>query len=159
MTNAAAIILAAGRGKRMKSALPKVAHAVAGKPMLWRVAAAARAAGIPEIVFVLGHGREALAETAARFGGRVAVQERPLGTGDAARCGLAAVPPGVRDVVILCGDAPLIRPATIRRLAAARRRRNAAASVLTGWLPDPRGYGRVVRDDEGNVGRIVEEAD
>ena len=159
MKNVAAIILAAGQGKRMKSALPKVAHPVAGKPMLWRVAAAARAAGIPEIVFVLGHGREALADTAARFGGTVAVQERQLGTGDAARCGLAVLPPGAREVVILCGDAPLIRPATIRRLIAARRRRKAAAAVLTGVLPDPAGYGRVLRNDDGTVARIVEERD
>ena len=159
MKNVAAVILAAGQGKRMKSALPKVAHAVAGKPMLWRVAAAARAAGISEIVFVLGHGRETLADTAARFGGKVAVQERQLGTGDAARCGLGGIPPGVREVVILCGDAPLIRPATIRRLVAARRRRKAAASVLTGILPDPGGYGRVLRNDDGGVARIVEERD
>ncbi len=159
MKNVAAVVLAAGQGKRMKSALPKVAHPVAGKPMLWRVAAAARAAGISDIVFVLGHGREALADTAARFGGIVAVQERQLGTGDAARCGLAALPQGAREVVVLCGDAPLIRPATIRRLVAARRRRNAAAAVLTGMLPDPRGYGRVVRNDDGTVGRIVEQKD
>ncbi len=159
MKNVAAVILAAGLGKRMKSALPKVAHPVAGKPMLWRVAAAARAAAIAEIVFVLGQGREALADTAARFGGTVALQDRPLGTGDAARCGLAALSPGAREVVILCGDAPLIRPATIRRLVAARRRRKAAAAVLTGILPDPRGYGRVLRNDDGTVARIVEERD
>ncbi len=159
MKNVAAIVLAAGQGKRMKSALPKVAHPVAGKPMLWRVAAAARAAGISEIVFVLGHGRDKLADTAARFGGKEAVQERQLGTGDAARCGLAVLPPGKREVVVLCGDAPLIRPATIRRLVAARRRRKAAASVLTGVLPDPGGYGRVLRSDDGTVARIVEERD
>ena len=116
MKKVAAVILAAGQGKRMKSALPKVAHPVAGKPMLWRVAAAARAAGISEIVFVLGPGREILLDTAARFGGKVAVQERQLGTGDAAGSGLAVLPPGKREVVVLCGDAPLIRPATIRRL-------------------------------------------
>jgi len=159
MKNVAAIVLAAGQGKRMKSALPKVAHPVAGKPMLWRVAAAARAAGISEIAFVLGHGRDVLADTAARFGGKVAVQEHQLGTGDAARSGLAVLPPGKREVVILCGDAPLIRPATIRRLVAARRRRKAAASVLTGILPDPRGYGRILRNDGGTVARIVEEKD
>ncbi len=159
MKKVAAVILAAGQGKRMKSALPKVAHPVAGKPMVWRVAAAARAAGIPEIVFVLGHGRDKLADTAARFGATVAVQERQLGTGDAARCGLAALPPGAREVVVLCGDAPLIRPATIRRLVAARRRGNAAAAVLTGVLADPRGYGRILRNDDGTVGRIVEEKD
>lgn len=159
MKNVAAVVLAAGQGKRMKSALPKVAHPVAGKPMLWRVAAAARAAGISEIVFVLGHGRDVLADTAAQFGGNVAVQERQLGTGDAARCGLAVLPPGKREVVVLCGDAPLIRPATIRRLVAARRRRKAAASVLTGVLPDPGGYGRVLRNDDGTVARIVEERD
>ncbi|MCL5965715.1 MAG: bifunctional UDP-N-acetylglucosamine diphosphorylase/glucosamine-1-phosphate N-acetyltransferase GlmU [Deltaproteobacteria bacterium] len=159
MTGVSAIILAAGLGKRMKSAVPKVAHPVAGKPMVWHVARAAKAAGISEIVLVLGHGREKLLPAVEPFGGRVAVQERQLGTGDAARCGLALVPRGTKEVVVLCGDAPLIRPATIRALVAVRRKTKAAAAVLTGVLPDPSGYGRVVRSPSGTVARIVEERD
>jgi bifunctional UDP-N-acetylglucosamine pyrophosphorylase/glucosamine-1-phosphate N-acetyltransferase len=145
MEGISAVILAAGMGKRMKSALPKVAHPVLGQPMLWHVARLAAAAGIPEIVFVLGHGREQLMETVTRFGGKMAVQERQLGTGDAARAGLSVVSPRAREVVVLCGDAPLLRPKTLRALVAARRKARAAASVLTGILPDPSGYGRVVQ--------------
>lgn len=159
MERVSAIILAAGQGKRMKSAMPKVAHTVLGNPMVWHVARAASGAGITEIVFVLGHGREIVMGTVERFGGKVAVQERQLGTGDAARAGLSAVSPRAREVVVLCGDAPLIRPRTLRSLVAARRKKKAAASVLTGILPDPAGYGRVLRNSDGNVGRIVEERD
>lgn len=159
MAGVTAIVLAAGKGKRMRSALPKVAHPVAGRPMLWHVLQAARSAGIREIVVVLGHGREALRETVGRFGAKVAAQESQRGTGDAARCGLSVVSSGVREVVVLCGDVPLIRPATIRSLLAAKRKRKAAASVLTGILSDPSGYGRVLRSPDGAVSRIVEERD
>src|SRR5512134_222890 len=159
MEGVSAVILAAGMGKRMKSALPKVAHPVLGQPMLWHVARLAATAGIAEIVFVLGHGREKVSDTVTRFGGKVAVQERQLGTGDAARAGLSAVSPRAREVVVLCGDAPLLRPKSLRALIAARRKGKAAASVLTGVLSDPSGYGRVVRGPDGTVARIVEERD
>ena len=159
MTEISAVILAAGQGKRMKSSLPKVAHAVSGKPMLWHVAQATRTAGITEIVFVLGQGREKVFGVVEEFGGKVAIQEQQLGTGDAARCGLSLLSSRTKEVVVLCGDAPLIRPRTIRNLIAARRRRKAAASVLTGILPDPSGYGRVVRNTDGTIARIVEERD
>jgi len=154
-----AIVLAAGMGKRMRSVLPKVAHPVLGQPILWHVASAAKAAGISEIVFVLGHGRNEVKRTVERFGGKVAVQERQLGTGDAARAGLAVVSSKAKEVVVLCGDAPLLRPKTLRALIAARRKAKAAASVLTGILPDPAGYGRVVRTPDGAVARILEERD
>ena len=159
MAEISAIILAAGRGKRMRSSLPKVAHAVSGKPMLWHVAQAARRAGIAEIVFVLGKGREKVLGVVEEFGGKVAIQENQLGTGDAARCGLSVLSSRANEVVVLCGDAPLVRPRTIRGLIAARRRRKAAASVLTGILPDPSGYGRVMRNPDGTIARIVEERD
>jgi bifunctional UDP-N-acetylglucosamine pyrophosphorylase/glucosamine-1-phosphate N-acetyltransferase len=159
MDSVGVVILAAGLGKRMKSALPKVAHVVAGRSMAWRVANAARTAGASEVVFVLGHGRDKLLGTAAEFGAKIAIQDRQLGTGDAARCGLAELSKKVRDVVVLCGDAVMIRPATIRSLVAARRKRKAAAAVLTGILGDPSGYGRIVRGADGNVSRIVEERD
>jgi len=159
MEAVSAIVLAAGMGKRMKSALPKVVHPVLGQPMLWHVARAAAAAGISEIVFVLGQGRDRLMGTVMEFGGKVAVQERQLGTGDAARAGLSVISRRAREVVILCGDAPLLRPKTLRDLIAARRKAKAAAAVLTGVLSDPGGYGRVVRSPDGAVARIVEERD
>ena len=159
MKGISAIILAAGQGKRMKSSLPKVAHLALGKPVVWHVAQAARAAGIREMVFVLGYGRDKILPVVEAFGGKVAIQESQFGTGDAARCGLAELSAGAKEVVVLCGDAPLLRPATIRALLAARRRRGAPASVLTGVLDDPTGYGRIVRGDDGSVARIVEEKD
>ncbi|HEU5361099.1 MAG TPA: bifunctional UDP-N-acetylglucosamine diphosphorylase/glucosamine-1-phosphate N-acetyltransferase GlmU [Candidatus Deferrimicrobiaceae bacterium] len=159
MAEISAIILAAGQGKRMRSSLPKVAHPVAGKPMLWYVARAAKSAGIAEIVFVLGPGREKVQGTVEEFGGKVAVQESQLGTGDAARCGLAALSPRAKEIVVLCGDAPLVLPRTLRTLLLTRRKRRAAAAVLTGILPNPSGYGRVLRSPDGSVARIVEERD
>ena len=159
MKGISAIILAAGQGRRMKSILPKVAHLVLGKPVIWHVAHAARAAGIREIVFVLGYGRDKVLPVVEEFGGKVAIQETQFGTGDAARCGLAELSPAAKEVVVLCGDAPLLRPATIRALLAARRRQGAPASVLTGVLDDPTGYGRIVRGEDGTVARIVEEKD
>jgi len=159
MKGISAIILAAGQGRRMKSSLPKVAHLVLGKPVVWHVAQAARAAGIREMVFVLGYGRDKVLPVVEAFGGKVAIQESQFGTGDAARCGLAELSAGAKEVVVLCGDAPLIRPATIRALLAARRRQGAPASVLTGVLDDPTGYGRIVRDAKGRVVRIVEHKD
>jgi len=159
MKDISAIILAAGKGRRMKSALPKVAHPVLGRPAVWHVAAAARGAGIRDMVFVLGFGRDKVLPTVEEFGGRVAIQESQFGTGDAARCGLAELPARIREVVVLCGDAPLLRPGTIRALLAVRRRKGAVASVLTGVLDDPTGYGRIVRNPDGTVARIVEEKD
>ena len=159
MKGISAIILAAGQGRRMKSSLPKVAHLALGKPVVWHVAQAARAAGIREMVFVLGYGRDKVLPVVEAFGGKVAIQESQFGTGDAARCGLAELSAGAREVVVLCGDAPLLRPATIRGLLSARRRQRAPASVLTGVLDDPTGYGRIVRGDDGSVARIVEEKD
>ena len=159
MKAVSAIILAAGKGKRMKSALPKVAHPVLGRPVVWHVAAAARAAGVRDMVFVLGFGRDKVLPTVEGFDGRVAIQESQFGTGDAARCGLAELPARAKEVVVLCGDAPLIRPETIRALLAVRRRKGAVASVLTGILDDPKGYGRIVRNPDGTVGRIVEDKD
>src|SRR5512135_135105 len=159
MKGISAILLAAGQGKRMKSSLPKVAHLVLGKPVVWHVAQAARVAGIREMVFVLGYGRDKVLPVVEEYGGKVAIQESQFGTGDAARCGLAELSAGAREVVVLCGDAPLLRPATIRGLLSARRRKGAPASVLTGILDDPTGYGRIVRGDDGSVARIVEEKD
>jgi bifunctional UDP-N-acetylglucosamine pyrophosphorylase/glucosamine-1-phosphate N-acetyltransferase len=159
MKGISAVILAAGQGKRMRSALPKVAHSALGKPVAWHVAHAARVAGIRDMVFVLGFGRDKVLPTVEAFGGRVAIQESQFGTGDAARCGLAELPAGSKEVLVLCGDAPLIRPATIRALIAARRRKGAVAAVLTGVLDDPAGYGRILRNPDGTVARIVEEKD
>jgi bifunctional UDP-N-acetylglucosamine pyrophosphorylase/glucosamine-1-phosphate N-acetyltransferase len=156
MKGISAIILAAGQGRRMRSSLPKVAHLVLGKPVVWHVAGgAAKSARWSSS----GYGRDKVLPVVEAFGGKVAIQESQFGTGDAARCGMAELSTGAKEVVVLCGDAPLIRPATIRALLAARRRQGTPASVLTGVLDDPAGYGRIVRGDDGAVARIVEEKD
>ena len=122
----AAIVLAAGQGTRMKSALPKVLHSVCGLPMVSWVAQAALEGGASRVVVVLGHGRE-LVEThlRERFGDviDVAVQAEQRGTGDAARCGLEPLGDFDGEVAILCGDVPLLPAEAARCTARARRRR------------------------------------
>lgn len=149
------IILAAGEGKRMKSALPKVLQPIAGRPMLAQVIDAARALQPAGIHVVYGHGGE---QVRATFAGQPdllwAEQAQQLGTGHA----VAQAMPGVPDaatVLVLYGDVPLTRPETLRQLLAAPGR----LAVLVAEPEDPSGYGRVVRDAEGRVAAIVEHKD
>ncbi len=154
---AAALILAAGEGTRMKSALPKVAHRILGVPLVRYVVDAARAAGCERIVVVTGHGAETVetlvdGETCVR-------QEEQLGTGHAVMCARGALPDPGGSLVVLSGDSPLLKPETIRRLIDARETSGAAAVVLTTTLDDPSGYGRIVRDAAGHLEAIVEDKD
>jgi bifunctional UDP-N-acetylglucosamine pyrophosphorylase/glucosamine-1-phosphate N-acetyltransferase len=149
------VVLAAGEGKRMKSALPKVLQPIAARPMLAHVIDAARALRPAAIHVVHGHGGEAVR---AAFAGQAdlqwAEQEQQLGTGHAVRQAMPEVPDGTQ-VLVLYGDVPLIAPETLERLLAAPGR----LAVLVADLDDPAGYGRVERDAEGRVARIVEEKD
>ncbi|MGH7145852.1 MAG: NTP transferase domain-containing protein [Planctomycetota bacterium] len=157
-----AVILAAGQGKRMKSDLAKVLHPFAGRPMIDWVVDAARVAGCERLHVVVGHGRAAVQ---AHLGKAVtyAVQERQLGTGDAARCGLAPLPadwPDEAVVLVLCGDTPLLNGRRLAALCDALAAGNAAAAVMTFRVDGPHAYGRVVRDPAtGSVVRIVEDRD
>ena len=156
----AAVILAAGQGKRMESPLAKVLHTVGGEPMIRHVAATAREAGARPIVIVVGHRADDVREA---FSGDdvdivFAVQEEQLGTGHAAQVGLSALSTGVKHLYLLCGDAPLIRTATLRRLARHHEKGDAAATMLTATAGDPRGYGRALREGAELIG-VVEEAD
>ncbi len=152
-----AVILAAGQGKRMRSALPKVLHPLGGRPfILYVVEAAQTATGSPPIV-VTGSGDTRLRDVLGDAAVCVA-QAAPLGTGDALR----SVPEALRDpgsVMVLVGDAPLITADTLRRLLAAHDSSPRACTLLLGVPADPSGLGRVVRDDAGHVLRIVEERD
>ena len=149
------VILAAGEGKRMKSALPKVLQKIAGRPMLAHVIDAARALEPAAIHVVHGHGGDQVREA---FAGQSDLewveQARQLGTGHAVREAMPGVPDGAQ-VLVLYGDVPLITADTLHRLLAAGDR----LAVLVAELDNPRGYGRIVRDSEGNVGAIVEEKD
>lgn len=157
------IILAAGQGTRMKSSLPKVLHTVCGRTMLSWVARAAVEAGAAEVLVVVGHGAARVeAEVASYDLGvpvRSVLQERQLGTGDAAREALASLTPGERDLVVLPGDMPLVGPETLHRMVEIHDKDDTAVTVLTAEVADPSGYGRVVRHMGGEVVRIVEHAD
>src|SRR5262245_52030811 len=145
----AAVVMAAGLGTRMCSATPKHLHPLLGRRIVDWVTAAAAAAGAGPIVVV------ASPETAADFDGAdVAVQERPLGTGDAVRTASARLTSAAGDVLVLSGDVPLLSAELLRALVATHRRENAAATVLSFEPPDPRAYGRVVRDGAGRLARI-----
>ena len=148
--------MAAGQGKRMRSARPKVLHPIAGRPMLAHVLDAARAISPAAIAVVVGHGGDEV-EQALRGPGLAFVrQDPPRGTGDAVRVALAALP---RDgvTVVINGDTPLIPGPLLRALAERAARGHLA--LLTVHVPDPSGLGRVVRDGSGAVHRIVEDRD
>ena len=153
----AAIILAAGQGTRMKSAVPKVLHPILNRPMVQWVVDAARQTGAEAIVLVVGHGADAVR---AQFAGQpdvaFAVQAQQLGTGDAVRAGLEALGDDVESVWVLCGDVPLIPVEELITLAELQS--GCALSVLTFRAPPPHGYGRMLRRGDELVG-IVEAKD
>lgn len=158
----AAVILAAGQGTRMRSSLPKVLHQLIGLPMYAHVTRAVIDAGVRHAVLVVGHGRELLQEDiTGRFDGRVttALQERQLGTGDAARAGLSGLTDFSDWVLILCGDTPLVHAGLVRALITAAENSTGPLAMLTSRVSDPTGYGRIVRDQEGRVQRIREHKD
>lgn len=158
-----AIVLAAGKGTRMNSDLPKVLHPADGAPMVRHVVEAVRDLGIAPIVLVVGHGADLVHEAFAGDGRddlRYAEQTEQLGTGHAVACGLAVLgDAAARDVLVLCGDGPLIRSATLRTLLETHRESGAAATLATSRVTDPSGYGRIARDEAGRFRAIVEHAD
>ncbi|WP_027588912.1 bifunctional UDP-N-acetylglucosamine diphosphorylase/glucosamine-1-phosphate N-acetyltransferase GlmU [Pseudomonas sp. RL] len=149
------VILAAGQGTRMRSALPKVLHPVAGKPMLGHVIDTARQLAPQSIQVVIGHGAEKVRERLAADDLSFVVQEQQLGTGHA----VAQAQPhlSAERVLILYGDVPLIEPATLQRLLEQVNARQ--LGLLTVELADPTGYGRILRDGHGEVQAIVEHKD
>ena len=149
------VVLAAGEGKRMKSALPKVLQKVAGRPMLAHAIDAARALSPQGIHVVYGHGGEAVrAAFADQPDLQWAEQAQQLGTGHAVQQAMPGVPDDAR-VLVLYGDVPLITAHSLQRLLDAPGR----LAVLAADLPDPTGYGRILRDPEGRVAAIVEQKD
>ncbi len=150
------VILAAGQGTRMRSDLPKVLHRLGGRPMLTHVVAAARALEPARIVVVYGHGGERVREAVADPTLRWALQDQQLGTGHAVSRALPELS-GDGLVLVLYGDVPLVRPQTLQSLVDAAR--TGGLALLTVELDDPSGYGRIIRDAEGRVLRIVEHKD
>jgi len=153
----AVIVLAAGKGTRMKSDLPKVLHRVGGRSLLEWVLAAAAPLEAEETVVVVGHGADAVA-VVLPSNAMTVVQEPQLGTGDAARVGLGACSDAVDTVLIIPGDMPLLAVDTLAAVVDAHRDKGAAATVLTVKMDDPTGYGRVERRWD-QVTAIVEQRD
>ncbi|CAM4235765.1 bifunctional UDP-N-acetylglucosamine diphosphorylase/glucosamine-1-phosphate N-acetyltransferase GlmU [Nocardiopsis rhodophaea] len=162
---AAVIVLAAGEGTRMKSRLPKVLHEICGRSMLGHVLAAADGLAPERTVVVVGHGREQvtqhLKDTAPQVG--TALQEQQNGTGHAVRVAVESLKTqgaALNGTVVLAyGDTPLLRAETLSDLVAAHEAAGNAVTVLSAKVPDPTGYGRVVRDAAGAFTEIVEHAD
>ena len=152
--NLAAVVMAAGLGTRMRSSVPKHLHSLLGRRMVDWVVATARAADVDPIVVV------SAPATAGEFDGlEVAVQEKPLGTGDAVRSARAALAGRADDVLVLSGDTPLVTAELLRELVRTHRKSGAWATVLSLELEDPGSYGRVMRGVNGSLEAIVEAAD
>lgn len=158
MTELRAVILAAGKGTRMRSKLPKVLHKVGGKPMLQHVLDAADAAGAAEKIVIVGHGAE-LVESMVGEQGKIVLQAEQLGTGHAVMQTKEALAGFTGTAMILCGDTPLLDGEELKKFYEAHVQSGAAATVLTAFMDNPFGYGRIVRDADGNVQGIVEEKD
>jgi len=150
------VILAAGTGKRMRSALPKVLHPLAGRPLLSHVIDTARTLEPNRLVVVIGHGGDAVRAAVAAPDVLFVVQEQQLGTGHAVKQALPLLDPAV-PTLVLYGDVPLTRASTLKRLVDSAA--EGGYGVLTVTLDDPTGYGRIVRDQTGCVVRIVEQKD
>jgi bifunctional UDP-N-acetylglucosamine pyrophosphorylase/glucosamine-1-phosphate N-acetyltransferase len=156
MSDLVAVIMAAGKGTRMKSKLPKVMHTLAGKPLIEHVLDAVNQVGIERPLVIVGHGREVIE---ARIDDRaeIVVQIEQLGTGHAVMQALPYLD-GVQTVIILSGDQPLLKPATLQALIELHKDQGASATVLTAYMEQPFGYGRIIENAE-NLLKIIEEKD
>jgi bifunctional UDP-N-acetylglucosamine pyrophosphorylase/glucosamine-1-phosphate N-acetyltransferase len=157
----ASVILAAGQGTRMGSDLPKVLHPVADRALVHWVLDACETSGSNRNVVIVGHQAEKVREELSeRSGVDFAIQAEQLGTGHAVMQAAEFFKGDTEtDILVLCGDGPLIQASTIEQLVKTHRDNNAAATLATALLDDPSGYGRIVRDDAGAFSRIVEQKD
>src|ERR1041384_425850 len=159
MSNIAAVVLAAGKGTRMKSDKAKVLHEAAGRPLAFYALRAAMAVDASPVVAVVGHHAEAVqARLGELFPGlKFALQKEQLGTGHAVLAAEEALKGFDGDVLILAGDVPLLRPETLRQLIEAKKDNDVA--LISCIAKEARGYGRIVKRADGTVARIVEEKD
>src|SRR3954467_12266924 len=155
-----AVILAAGRSTRMKSRRPKPLPEICGRPMLEYILRACWAAGCSKVIVIVGYGKE---EVMAAFAGDDRItwveQTEQLGTGHAVKCAQDELKKSHGEVFILAGDVPLIRGQVLKTLLKAHREEKVVASMATAVLEDPTGYGRIIRDENGEFVRIVEHID
>lgn len=155
----AVVILAAGKGTRMKSPYPKVLHLLAGEPLVVHVLEAVLPLGPESLLAVVGYKAELVEEALKDYAVKVVLQKEQLGTGDAVKRVRSHLQAFSGAVMVLCGDTPLLSTATLKRLWEFHREERATVTVLTARLDDPTGYGRIVRDERGLVQKIVEEKD
>ena len=155
----ATIILAAGKGKRMKSNLPKVLHQLNGRPMVHYVIDAAEAIGSNKIVLIVGHKKELVVESCRDRKVEYITQEEQLGTGHAVMRTAPLFNNFQGNILVLSGDVPLLTSRTLNALIDIHQNENPLASLLTAEMDDPTGYGRIVRDGSGFVKKIVEHKD
>lgn len=157
MSNLKAVILAAGMGTRMKSKTPKVLHKIMDQTMVEYVIEAARKAGCSDICLVVGHGADQVRENVGDSVSYV-VQKEQLGTGHAVKCAADFIG-SEGDTLVLCGDTPLIRPETLKAMTARHEEKGNAVTLLSTILENPKGYGRIIRDDAGEFVKNVEDKD
>jgi len=155
----ATVIMAAGKGTRMKSDLPKVLHKINDRPMVHYVIDLANALHSTKTVLIIGHKRELVEQACAQLDVGFAVQEPQLGTGHAVQMTESALADHEGDVLVLSGDVPLLTLATLKELVDVHQKQEATATLLTSVLDDPSGYGRVMRDETEAVYKIVEHKD
>lgn len=158
MSFGCAIILAAGKGTRMKSRLPKVLHKLGGKYMVEHVINAVRKLGVEEFIAVVGHEAQ-MVEEALGDGITYALQQEQLGTGHAVMMALPYIKEEEGHVLVVCGDTPLLRTETLKKLWDDHLGSESSCTVLSALLADPTGYGRMVRKDDGTILKIVEQKD
>lgn len=160
-TPVSTIVLAAGEGTRMRSAIPKVLHRIAGRSLVEHAVRAAAGLGPEQLAVVVGHGREQVTEHLDALDTKitVAVQETQRGTGHAVSCALAALPELSGTVLVTYGDVPLLATETLEALLSEHTAEANAVTVLTAIVFDPTGYGRILRADDGTVTGIVEHRD
>ena len=159
---AAVIVLAAGEGTRMRSATPKVLHSIGGRTLLGHAVAAARGVHPRHLAIVVRHGRDLVAAHAAALDPDAVIvdQDEVKGTGRAAECALDALPAGLTGAVLVTsGDVPLLSAQTLQGLLEAHVASDSAVTVITATLPDPSGYGRILRAQDGSVAGIIEQKD
>ncbi len=153
------VIMAAGKGTRMKSDLPKVLHTINGRPLIHYVIDLANQAHSSKIILIIGHKKELVEETCRDMGVEFVVQNPQLGTGHAVQMTEPLLKDYDGNVLVLSGDVPLLTVQTVNMLVESHRKDGAVATLLTSELDDPSGYGRIIRDDRDFVRKIVEDKD
>ncbi|HNQ35794.1 MAG TPA: NTP transferase domain-containing protein [bacterium] len=159
MSELCVIILAAGKGTRMKSDLQKVLHQLLGKPMIHHLVEEVRRLEPVKVLVVVGHQKEEVMQRLEGLPVEFVEQTEMRGTGDAVRRAVERLPGYAGEILVLCGDSPLLRSETLLKLLELHRREGPAATLLTARLENPTGYGRIKRNGTGLVEAIVEQAD